>query len=49
MVLLNYVVPDVITYVYILYVCRVCPEAGPSLDMHHQGETYVSFLGKGEE
>ena len=26
-----------------------CPEAGPSLDMHHQGSTYLSFLGKGEE
>ena len=32
-----------------MYVCRVfCPEAGPSLDMHHQGSTYLSFLGKGE-
>ena len=33
-----------------MYVCRVfCPKAGPSLDMHHQGSTYHSFLDKGEE
>ena len=29
----------------ILYVCKAFyPEAGPSLDMHYQGSTYLSLL-----
>ena len=32
------------------YVCKVfCPEAGPSLDMHYQGSTYLSLLDKRKE
>ena len=31
-------------------VCKVfCPEAGPSLDMHYQGSTYLSLLDKRNE
>ena len=31
-------------------VCKVsCPEAGPSLDMHYQGSTYLSLLDKRKE
>ena len=27
----------------------LCPEAGPSLDMHYQGSTYLSLLDKRNE
>ena len=33
-----------------VYVCKVfCLEAGPSLDMHYQGSTYLSLLDKRKE
>ena len=33
-----------------MYVYKVlCPEAGPSLDMHYQGSTYLSLLDKRKE
>ena len=34
----------------IMCVCKVfCPEAGPSLDVHYQGGTYLSLLDKRKE
>ena len=43
----------VYNYIYVcmcVCVCKVfCPEAGPSLDMHYQGSTYLSFLDKRKE
>ena len=36
--------------ILMLYVCKVfCPEAGPSLNMHYQGSTYLSLLDKRKE
>ena len=33
-----------------VYECKVfCPEAGPYLDMHYQGSTYLSLLDKRKE
>ena len=30
-----------------VYIYKVfCPEAGPSLDMHYQGSTYLNLLDK---
>ena len=33
-----------------IYIYKVfCPDAGPSLDMHYQGSTYLSLLDKRKE
>ena len=34
----------------LVYIYKVfCPEAGPSLDMHYQGNTYLSLLDERKE